>query len=261
MVDMKRSFVVSPCAIVALFVLAPAAASADVIELGRTPISPLIAPVCPPGVRSTNCTIVLTRSTALATVRDGLGYPTKVTKAGWIVAFTLGLSQLSSNPATERSYIRTLDRAYGGGTCAQVDAPSCQAQAGLTVLAPGRRKYEWKVVAQTPMIHLQQFLGTVAQFPLAPSGSKTYYALPVVPGDVIALTVPTWAPVLTYGQSPKKFAYRQSRMANCSNPAASQQAQLTIGADTQYICDYAGTRVEYSATEVTNPATAKNPIR
>jgi hypothetical protein len=102
------------------------------------------------------------------------------------------------------------------------------------------------------VIHLQPYLGQVVQISLNRS-------LPVVPGEVVALTVPTWAPVLSIQVSAKKFAYRQSRTSNCSNPPASQQAQLTLRQSTRYLCNYPGTRVEYSATEVTNPV-AVNPI-
>ena len=69
---------------------------------------------------------------------------------------------------------------------------------------------------------------------------------------VIGLTVPTWAPVLTYNLASSKFGYRQSRKANCNNAAASQTAQLATGNSTQYLCSYSGTRVEYTATEVVN---------
>jgi hypothetical protein len=99
---------------------------------------------------------------------------------------------------------------------------------------------------------VQPYLGQVVQFPLAQS-------LPVQPGDAVALTTPTWAPVLSIQLSNKRFAYRQSRRANCNNPPSTTQAQLSLGLTTRYLCDYPGTRVEYSATEVTNPV-AVNPI-
>ena len=39
---------------------------------------------------------------------------------------------------------------------------------------------------------------------------------------MIGLTVPTWAPVLSYNLNASKFAYRQSRKANCSTPPAAR---------------------------------------
>jgi hypothetical protein len=76
--------------------------------------------------------------------------------------------------------------------------------------------------------------------------------LPVKKGDVLALTVPTWAPILTYNLSAGQFAYAQSRTQNCNSAASSQTAQTKVGSSTRYGCAYTGTRVQYSATEVTN---------
>jgi hypothetical protein len=215
----------------------PAAALGATIELGVTS-SPLVAPVCPPGVSSSQCTIILTRVTALETLRDGVTYPTRVTQPGRITAFTVGLSALSSNKSTQKSYIHFLDATYGGTT-----------RLGITVLRPGggkKTQWRWQVVAASPVYHVEPYLGSIVQIPLQTS-------IEVTPGDVIALTTPTWAPVLTIDVNNKKFAYRQSRRANCANPPSSNQAQLTANVVASYGCDYPGTRVEYSATEVTYP--------
>jgi len=61
-------------------------------QLGQT-TTPLVAPTCPANVSSSNCTIILTRVTAIETMRDGIAYPTRVKKAGVITSFTVGLSQ------------------------------------------------------------------------------------------------------------------------------------------------------------------------
>jgi len=241
---MKRSSsMTAMLAIGAVSALIPASAAAQIFELG-VPKSPLVAPVCPPTVTASNCTIILTQVTALATIRDGVAYPTTVTKAGKIVAFSLGLSRLDKNLATAKKDVHFLDTTYGG-----------TAQAGITILKRVGKKsaFRWSVVAQSPVYHLQPYLGTVVQFPLDTS-------IAVTPGEVVALTVPTWAPVLSFNLPTKKFAYRQSRGANCTRPAAVTQVQTTIGASTRYLCDYPGTRVEYSATEVTSPVPPKTQI-
>jgi len=220
----------------------PASASAAVVELGAT-ASPVLAPACPKNVSPANCTIILTQSTALETVRDGIASPTVVKQAGQIVAFTVGLSALSSNRTTSRTDIHYLDQTYGGTTRAAVTVLRRTGAASL------RR---WTVIAESPMIHLQPYLGQVVQIPLATT-------LPVLPGDTIALTTSTWVPVLSIDVSRTRFAYRQSRSSNCNNPATTSQAQLRPGVSTQYVCNYPGTRVEYSATEVTSPV-ALDPI-
>jgi hypothetical protein len=229
--------------LLALGAVAPAAAQAATIELGTTK-SALVAPVCPPNVSSAQCTIVLTRVTALETLGDGIAYPTKVTKAGRIVAFTVGLSKLSSSKSTQKTYIHFLDQTYGG-----------TAQLAVTVLKPvGKHSdFRWQVIGTSNFFHVIPYLGSVVQLPLESS-------IEVKPGYVVALTTPTWAPVLSIDLPSKRFAYRQSRSANCNNPPSSSQAQVTPKTTGTYSCNYPGTRVEYTATEVTYPS-GSNPVQ
>jgi hypothetical protein len=230
-------------AVVVAMAALPAVAYAAYTELGATK-SPIVAPVCPPNVAAAQCTIILTRVTALETLRDGAAYPTTVKQAGRITAFTVGLSQLSSNKATRKSFIHYLDTTYGGTT-----------RLAVTVLRPGggsKTDFSWQVVAESPVYHVEPYLGSVVEIPLETT-------LEVKPGDVIALTTPTWAPVLTIDVDNKKFAYRQSRSTNCSGPPATNQAQMTSGQTADYKCNYPGTRLEYSATEVYYPL-GTNPV-
>jgi len=237
---MKRFSLLFAGLIVTALALAPGLAAAKLVELGRT-ATPIAPPACPKGVAAANCNIVLERITALQSSSDGVGYPTTVKQNGWLVSFTVGLSKLSSNASTERHYLHVLDVNYGGTP-----------QLVITVLRPGR-SHQFSVVAQSATFHLIPFLGQVLQQPLSlPPSFTQFTALPVKAGDVIALTIPTWAPVLSYNLTASKFAYRQSRMANCGHPGGSQNAQLAVGAKTRYLCSYTGTRVQYSATEVVN---------
>jgi hypothetical protein len=216
---------------------ASAAVLGETVQLGATKTA-LVAPACPPNVSSSNCTIILTRVTALETVRDGVRYPTRVRKAGRITSFTVGLSQLSTSKTTQTSYIQYLNSTYGGA-----------ARVGITVLKQGpwkRHQWRWTTVASSPMYLVQQYLGSVVQIPLANT-------IEVKPGEAIAITTPTWAPVLSINVDNKSFAYRQSRVWNCSKPPGSSQAQLTTGKVQNYACNYPGTRLEYSATEATYP--------
>jgi hypothetical protein len=226
--------------IAAFFALVPGSAAAKIVELGQTS-TPIAAPQCPKGTTTSNCRIVLERTTAIQTTSDGVKNPTVVKKNGWIVSFTVGLSNLSPKASIERSLIHTLDNGYGGTP-----------QLALTVLKPGP-KNKYTVAAESPMFHVIPFLGSVLDEPLSlPPNFTQFTALPVKAGEVIGLTVPTWAPVLTYNLNNSKFGYRQSRKANCNNAAAGQTAQLAVGAHTQYVCAYSGARVEYSATEIVN---------
>lgn len=233
--NMKRSLLATLGAI-ALSGAIAASASATTIELGAT-TSPLLAPACPKGVAPAQCTIILTRATALETIRDNTAYPTTVKHAGRLVAFTVGLSALSTNPTTAANDVKFLDKTYGG-----------DAEVAVTVLkrVGPKANWTWEVVEQGPVVDVQPYLGQVAQFPLTAT-------LPVVRGEAIALTTPTWAPALSIDLPTAHFAYRQSRSRNCNNPPATTQAQVTVGGSAKYSCDYPGTRVEYSATEITNP--------
>jgi hypothetical protein len=228
-------------ALVAATGLLPAAASAKIVELGAPTNGAVGIPQCPSGVSAANCRIVLERTTAVDTVVNGVINPAKVAKAGWIVAFTVGLSNLSSNAQTELGFLKHLNSSYGGPP-----------EVALSVLKPGP-KNKYTVVAQSGIYHVTPLLGQVLQEPMSlPPSFTTLTALPVLPGEVIGLSVPTWAPVLSYDLTATKYSYRQSRMRNCTNPAGSQTARIVIGASTRYLCTYPGSRIQYSATEVLN---------
>jgi hypothetical protein len=255
---MKRvSLLAATAALVAA--AAPGSASAKVIELG-VPSTALTPPpactttggtsatggktTCPHGADLNSYTILQTQVTSLETIADGKAYPTTAPSSGRIVAFTVALSALDTNTAQRRLEIHVADSRFSGTT-----------QVAITVLrrVGKARNRNWKVVAESPPVHVQPYLGMVVQFPLETT-------LPIQKNDVVALTTPTWAPVLQLFQSPKKAAYRQSRRANCGNPPASTQAQLTIGQSAQYMCNYPGIRVEYSATEITTTPYPKNYV-
>jgi hypothetical protein len=243
---MKRFPLAIAAVLTALVLVAPGAASAQIVELGQTTSAPVIAPSCPTNVAASSCDIILTHTTAIQSLTSGVLNPTKVKSAGWIVAFTVGLSKLSTDAKTELGYLHGLDTAYGGTP-----------QLALTVLKPGANN-KYTVVAQSGTYHLIPFLGQVLQQPLSlPPSFTAMTALPVKPGEVIGLTVPTWAPILSYNLTASKYTYRQSRSTKCKFAAGSTQdpaqtAQTTVGASASYVCSYTGTRVQYSATEVIN---------
>ena len=238
---MKRFPLAIAAGLGALCLIGPSVASAQIVELGQTSSSPVTTPACPSGVALANCVIVLTRTTAVQTETNGLANPTRVTKDGWIVAFTVGLSNLTSDSKTELSLLKGLDAQHGGPP-----------QIALTVLKPGAHN-TYTVAAQSPVFHVLPYLGSVLQQPLSlPPTFSTMTAIPVKKGEVIGFTVITWAPVLTYNLTASKYSYRQSRRANCVHAAGTQTAQTTVGASQRYLCAYTGTRVQYSATEVVN---------
>jgi len=230
---MTRTFKAAIAAITVAVALAPASASALVLELGQT-ASPVASPTCPATVSKANCTIILTETTALETLSDGAIYPTTVRTAGKIVAFTVGLAKLT------KADISGLDSAYGGTS-----------QIAIAVLKPGKNRL-WTVRSESPLYHVQPWFGHVVQFPLSTT-------LDAKPGDAVALTVSTWAPILSIGLPAKQFQYRASRTTGCTTYNI-QTAQLSIGASTMYKCFYVSTRVQYTATEVTTPTVPKGAV-
>ena len=229
---------VSIASLAGLGALSPGAASAQTVQLGQT-TTPVAAPACAKNTPLSDCKIILERTTAIESLSDSVINPTRVNQQGWVVAFTVGLSNLIASAKTRASIISSLDASYGGPP-----------ELALSVLSPGPHN-TYTVVAQSGTYQLEPFLGQVLQQPLSlPPSFTTFTALPVVRGDVIGLTVPTWAPVLSYGLPNSQFAYRQSRRANCAKPAATQTAQTTLRTTYQYLCNEAGNRVQYTATEV-----------
>ncbi|HET9075148.1 MAG TPA: hypothetical protein VFN48_11255 [Solirubrobacteraceae bacterium] len=233
---MRRSSLAAAAASL-LAAAVPATASATEVQLGQTS-SPLVAPTCPPGTSAANCTILLTKMTGVETMSDSTLFPTRVKQPGVLFAMTLGISSAA------KAYVSSLDKTYGG-------APSAE----LTVLRPlgSAGRYRFQVVAQSPAQTLTAYQGSVEQFPLA-------QALPVVPGEIVALSTGTWAPVLAIDQSKTSFAYRQPVVATPQTPGAKPSCwqttlgtPLSIGNQNSYGCNYAGTRIEYTATEVTTP--------
>lgn len=223
---MTRTFKATVAAITVAAALVPASASATILELGQT-TSPVVSPSCPATVSKANCTIIMTETTALETLSDGVAYPTTVKTAGKIVAFTVGLATLT------RTDISSRDSAYGGTS-----------RIAVTVLKPGKNRL-WTVRSESPLFHVQPWFGHVVQFPLSTT-------LDAQPGDAVALTVSTWAPILSIGLPAKQFQWRASRATGCTTFNI-QTAQLTIGASQQYKCFYVSTRVQFTATEVTTP--------
>ena len=228
--------------------LLPAAASAAELQIGVT-TSPLVAPTCPANAQGTACTIILPQVTAYETLRDGVVNPDTVKQSGVVSSFTLGLA--GTNLLTPTIYA-SISQKYGG-------PPEAQLTALLPTGTPTNPSF--RVAAQTAVVKLRSELGKVAEFPLLTP-------LPVVRGEILALTVPTWAPVLSIEQNTTKFAYVQSRtkttitvkaktgtqrVSSCTINATSNLAQIVVGELSGYSCTYPGTRIEYSALEITTP--------
>jgi hypothetical protein len=245
---MKRAVSVLAATFVAA-VLVPSAALAANVQIGVTKTA-LVAPTCPADAQGTKCTILLTQVTAYETLGDGVANPDVVKQSGVVSSFTLGLT--GTTTVTPTIYADETQK-YGG-----------QPEAQLTALIPTgtAASPSFRVVAQSEVVKLRSELGQVAEFPLTTP-------LPVVRGEVLALTIPTWAPVLSFELAPTQFAYVQSRIgtritvkaktgttttSSCKYPSSTNLAQVVVGELSNYGCTFSGTRIEYSALEITTPS-------
>ena len=161
---------------------------------------------------------------------------------GSIVAWTITLSSPTTTataPSGEEAQVTYFDD-HEGGT----------AQAGIAILKPGKHLY-YTLVSQSPVVQLEPYFGETVEFPLASS-------IHVKKGEILALTVPTWAPVMAaddaagtpYG---KWTSWRSSRQKSGCQTTGGQTAQQSAGSAVQYYCMYEGIRLAYSALEITTP--------
>ena len=108
-------------------------------------------------------------------------------------------------------------------------------------------KKTYKLTAQAGCPTLAPYLGITAEFPLNST-------LIVRQGDLIALTVPTWAPTLAVGQD-RKDGWRADRTA--SAPATTPRPRPRCGSRLKgtalFPCLYRTARLTYTATVISTP--------
>jgi hypothetical protein len=225
MAMMKRTYT-AILASLALILALPAVAPATITEVGVIP--PTTTPETVPSCPASPC-LAVSRTTGfqvkVATNTTLVNAP----KAGTIVGWTIMLGKPN---ATQVKFFN----ANEGG----------EAEAGIAVLrAEKKPNLTYKLIASSPMVKLQKYFGKTAQFPL----ERT---IAVKKGDIVALTVPTWAPALALGFG-KDTSWRASREKKQCSSTSSQSTQTSIGSAVQYFCLYQTARLTYSATLISTP--------
>jgi len=221
---MKRTYT-AILASIALVLVLPAVAPATIAEVGVIPTTtPPTVPSCP----ASPC-LAVSRTTGfqvkVATNTTLMDAP----KAGSVVAWTITLGKPN---ATQVKFFN----ANEGGA----------AEAGIAVLrAEKKPNLTYKLIASSPTVKLEKYFGKTVQFPLETT-------IKVRKGDIIALTVPTWAPSLALGFG-KDTSWRASREKKQCASTSSQSTQTSIGSAVQYFCLYQTARLTYSATLVSTP--------
>ncbi len=206
----------------------PASAAAKITELGAMPEA--VRGSCPGVPTDEQSCQALTKSTSY---QAKVGPDRELYQApadGRIVAWTAALG----NPS--KSQVDFFQKHYGGG-----------AQAAIVVLDAGK-KLSRTVVAKGPVTNLNPYFSQTTQFPLTTT-------LPIKKGQYVALTVPTWAPVMQVGLG-ADTSWRSSRAASGCLDFTVQFALLGSRTNALFRCLYKGVRLTYSATFISNATAA-----
>jgi hypothetical protein len=212
--------------VVSILAVAPAVAGAATLnEIGT--VADGRAPQCPEA-----CSVI-TRTTAMPTSTNGDRNVYAVPSNGTIVAWSITLGNPSE---TDR---RALERQLG------------RARAQLTVLRRGK-SVAATAVGESPLKHLDPYFGGEVTFALPQT-------ITVRKGDLIGLTVSSWAPSLVQGYD-TKTSWRASRPAGrCGGTTEDRKADyyvdttLASGKSGTFNCLYKAERLAFSATFVPTP--------
>jgi hypothetical protein len=208
-----------------LAVALPAAALATLTEVGVLgATTPATVPSCP----ATPC-LAVSRTTGFQAKVGKANYPLAVPRNGSIVAWTIQLGKPNA------SQVKFFNANEGG-----------VAEAGIAILRPQKKpRLTYKLVAQSPTVKLEPYFGKTAQFPLETT-------IAVKKNDIVALTVPTWAPALALGFG-NDTSWRASRQKSQCTSTSAQTVHTQVGSAVQYFCLYQTARLTYSATLVSTP--------
>lgn len=200
----------------------PAAKASKITELGQVGASD-VAPSCPEPAASCRA---MTHTTGLQ-VKIGPSFNRPLTSKvnGRLVAFSVRLSK------PNKTQIAYFEKNFGGEATAQI-----------TVMRPSSG-LRWRVTGQSERFPLTKYFGETAQFPLKQT-------LTVKKGYSVALTVPTWAPVIAVQDTTS--AWRASRAKADCDDAVKQTAQTQLASLAQYACLYRA-RLTYTATVISTP--------
>ena len=207
----------------------PAGAGADVREIGQP--EPFPAASCPE-----NCQAVAQVSGYNAEIGKSKN-TFRINRPGRVVAFTMRLGQPNADQLT---YFKTT---FGATS-----------QARVSILKPARTKQRHRLLAQSELFNLEPYFGSTPTFALGRS-------LPVLKGNIIAITVPTWAPAFAHGLS-NEFAWRSAHHDNeCTSATPPPAAQMSLGSLRIYGCFYRTARLLYSVHFVLDPTPKKTTRR
>jgi len=213
-------------------------APARVIVLGQTATTP--PPTCPGkivnGVEVIPCRVE-GHVTGYQAMAGGVAAPYEAPFDGKLVAWSITLSR----PSRKETDTTSDEIAYFN------DFLGKPSEARIGVLRPvGKSKRpKFKLVRQSPLQVLNPYFGRKVIFALE-------HPLTVLQGQVVALTIPTWAPMFAFNVSGENTWRASRKPGHCSNRADIQSGhpQQGVGKDKVYGCYYSNARLLYTATLV-----------
>jgi hypothetical protein len=214
------------CAALVTAIAIPSAGASRAKVIGHTKHTP--NPACPKSCAA------IGKVTGFMTKADGKKRPFRIAEDGTIVAWAIDLGRPSKS---DRNFFGDLFHKKKFGT---------HASGGIGIL---KRKddHHYKLVKTSPMVDLQQSLGRKEIITLDKP-------LRVKKGQVVALTVPTWASAFAVNLNTDKNAWRASRKpSRCNvgrkhlNNVKASRPQKKPRSIRKYGCVYTGTRLLYWA--------------
>jgi hypothetical protein len=185
------------------------------------------------------------KTTGFQTMIAGQRNPFVVPFRGRIVAWSIKTGAPSNKPNpnnNNQSDLEFFNKTFGG-------AP----KARISVLKPIMKEIKvgrpiFKLKSQSPVEDLSEFLGQTTTFTLD-------VPLRVKPNNIVALTVPTWAPAFAINQAAntKWQASRKKGKCNSTEDILAATPQEALGSERAYGCTYSTARLLYSATVVADP--------
>jgi hypothetical protein len=214
----------------------PSSASARIVELGGTGDT---ATLNCPGTAEDLCVAAVRMTGYQGRVSGGPKNPFYIRRDGHLVAFTVQLSK----PTTEETAF--FNDNFG--------APST---ARISVLRRGttrKTRLQHRLINQSDRFALNSYFGSKPTFVFD-------RPIPVKKGNWIALTVPTWAPLLAKDQARTNW-WRSSRPSDsCEPPRSLRQFALEdLREVATFGCTYHAARLIYSVTYVPSNHVTNEP--
>ncbi len=224
---------------VALLALAVPFATARVVSLGEPTEGFLPASPCPgkdlEGTENdTSCVSPYEVTGYQDTAENTKSNPYLIRRDGKITAFTVKLGKVTSgDPSAQKEF-------FDG----RFDAP---AAVQISIVRRGKkrsRRNDHRVVAESGIFPVDDYFGSSPTFVLDKP-------LNVKRGNIVALTIPTWAPVLATRQ-PRTDFWRSSRpKGDCGSEVRNAPSSVQERKDlTTWGCNYRTERLLYTATYV-----------